>query len=136
MRPLKILPAALALVGVLALAAGTAWAGPDEGQESIEAQIKAQMDKIIQLMEENEAAILEASTGGKETPKKVDVEVPPAPEAEGPSSTGSEGSSGSSGSERAGESAAKKLEELIRTSRGTGNRIPGELEELVKMVPQ
>ena len=54
MRPLKTLPAALALVGVLALAT-TAWAGPEEGEDSIEAKIKAQMDKIIKLMEENDA---------------------------------------------------------------------------------
>ena len=134
MRPLKLLPIALALLGALALAtpAGTptAFAGPEEGEDPIAAKIKAQMDKIIKLMEENEEAILTLSTGGKAEPKKVDVTVPPGTETKDPQAGDS-----SSNSTESGASAAEKLKELVNSQRKVGGQIPGELEELVRMVP-
>ena len=124
MRPLTnwILPALL--LGALAVAT-PAWAGPQAdpeggGADDIEAQIKAQMDKIIRLMEQNEEALLELSASQKAEPKAVDVKVPDP----------NEGSSSS-----AGQSAAEKLEKLVRQQRQSGGTIPGELEELVRMVP-
>ena len=128
MRPLTILGLSLALFACAALCPPV-WAGPEEGGENeIEARIKEQMAKIIRLMEANEQALLEVSTGARGDPEAIDVPVPPG---EGASSQG-----GSSAGGEAGTSAARKLEKLIETQRGAGPKIPGELEELVRLVPQ
>lgn len=114
----------------------------EEEMDPVSAEVKAQMEKIIELMRENERALLEISTGGKAAPKQVDVDVTPPPSDAGGSSgqaSGSEGSEGSQGGESAPErarEAVRALDEVIRTQRQTGAKIPGELEELVRMVPQ
>ena len=124
-------------LAVLALAAWTAlpaFAEPGAGgEDDISAKIQKQMDKIIELMEKNEQALLELSAGGKAKPEKVDVKPPALPPEESGGS-GSEGRGGEQG--QAGRDAGKKLEELIRKQRQTAGGIPGELEELVRMVPQ
>ena len=109
----------------------------DEGATSVEQQIKAQMAKVLELMKANEAAILEASKRGGEKPAGVEVEKPIAPEApKSPDSSANKGDGGDSTSPGArGEEAKKKLDELIRVTKQSGSTIPGELEELVKLIP-
>ena len=119
-----------ALLALTAFLTPPAWAeGEEHGQDQVSKEIQEQMDKIIRLMEENEAALLTLSTGGKARPKPVDVGVPPA---EG---TNASGSGGEGDPQSRGQEAAEKLEELMKQQRSTGGKIPGALEELVRMVP-
>ena len=143
---LKTLMLAAALVG---FAVVPAYAEPGEGgQDEISAKIQKQMDKIIELMERNEKALLALSTGNKAKPEAVDV-VPPALPPQGGEGTPSngqpgEGQGGNQGGAgegresagRAGAEGAKAIDELIKSQRKSGGTIPGELEELVRMVPQ
>ena len=127
----KTILAALALVAWTAL---PAFAEPGAGgEDDISAKIQKQMDKIIELMEKNEQALLELSTGQKAKPETVDVKPPALP----PEENGSSAPRGQGGEQgAAGRDAGKKLGELIRKQRQTADGIPGELEELVRMVPQ
>ena len=63
----KTLVLAVALIGWTALPAFAepVLAEPEAGQDEISARIQKQMDKIIELMEKNEKALLALSTGDK-----------------------------------------------------------------------
>lgn len=129
---------ALLLSLALLLAPGVA-AAEDEGagRDDLKAKIKKKMEEILELMAENERALLELSTGADGKPRRVDVEVPDVPPAKGASGTGSDGSSGSSGgATKSGEEIARRLRELIEGQRGRGQRIPKEMEELLRMIPR
>jgi hypothetical protein len=120
----RTLPFALLLAGALLVGARGAVAAPEDGEEDLKAKIKQQMEKILQLMRESEAALLEATTVGAERPAGVDVPVPPGTEAPplgGPGATGEE--------------VRKRLEELINGQQRMSGQIPKELEELVRMIP-
>jgi hypothetical protein len=112
------------------------------GEDDISAKIQKQMDKIIELMEKNEKALLDLSTGRPAKTEAVDVKPPDAAGAKPPDAAGAkppedgsvpppEGSSG-----RTGDDARKAIDELIKGQRQAAGSIPGELEELVRMVPQ
>ena len=106
--------------------------GPDEGSggnEELERKIKAQMDKILRLMRENEKALLEAASRGGKKPAGVDVTPPDAP----PAMEGAQPSAGTPPSE--GGQVRREIDELIRLTTQNGGTIPKELEELVKMIP-
>jgi hypothetical protein len=131
----RLLSAALGLLlPALALSASFAEDG-EPPEDDVSAQVKAQMEKIIRLMRENEQALLELSAGRDATPKPVDVEVPEGqePPPSGSSSGGERG--GSQGAPRGGEAVRQALEEMIRGQRQSSSGIPGELEELVRMIP-
>lgn len=142
----------LCLAAGLSFPAAFALAEGEEGLDPVSAEVKAQMEKIIRLMRENERALLEISTGGKAQPKTVDVDVPVPPAGSGSGGEGSGGnaggsdggsarppegggSAGSGGDSPAGEDVRRALDELIRGQQEQGASIPGELEELVRMVP-
>ncbi len=78
--------------GALASARGEG----EEGMDEVSAKVKAQMEKIIRLMHENEEALLRISTGKQaKKPEPVDVkppEVPPRPG--GSTDSGTEGTEG------------------------------------------
>ena len=124
---LKTLIPVLALLGWMA---APALAEPGAGEDDISAKIQKQMDKIIELMEKNEQALLALSTGEKSKPGAVDVQ-PPALPPKGSTENPPPGNAGASGTD-----AGKQLDELIKAQRKTAGGIPGELEELVRMVPQ
>jgi hypothetical protein len=143
---------ALLAAGCLAVAAPYARAADEAGPEDPRAKLKAQVEKILKLMRENEAALLEASTAGGAAPKGPDVKVPDVPPAPGspetpppgtppPSGQGSDGANGgaaggSSGSPgTSGADARKRLEEIIKGQQQGASRIPEELAELVRMIP-
>ena len=131
----------LAALGLLAVPRGRAFADGEggeggEGQESLQQKIKAQMEKVLKLMRESEKALLDASrTGGKKPPAP---EIPPP---EGPSMEGAGMADPGMGSPEGGappgegEKVRQELEELLKAARSTGGAVPGELEELVKMIP-
>ena len=132
------------LVGLVLLTSPAARA--EEGAEMDEAskKVKEQMEKILELMRQNEDALLQISTGARDEPRRVDVQIPDVPPGgEGGGAAGESGasgqggtSSGAQGRSAAGREAVQKLEEIIRGQRSTSGQIPGELEELVRMVPQ
>ncbi len=110
--------------------------GPDpSGAQSDEEKIKAQMEKILRLMRDNEKALLDASNRGGKKPPGVDVvppEAPPAmagggPEAAKPPEGGTPPEKGSD--------VRRAIDELIKLTSEKGGSIPKELEELVKMIP-
>ena len=124
---LKTLMLAALLIGWTVV---PAFAEPGEGgEDEISAKIQKQIDKIIELMEKNEQALLVLSTGNKAKPEPVDVK-PPALPPEGGSVKPPEGKGGSDSDIQ------KALDELIKGQRRTAGTIPSELEELVRMVPQ
>jgi hypothetical protein len=136
----RLLRAALPLGLVLALGglagplpSARAEDGPDgeQGAESLEAQIKAQMEKILRLMRDNEKTLLEASVVGGRRPEGVDVQPPAGPE------SGAKGETPPAGTTPppSGEDARRKMEELLKASQQRAGSIPGELENLVKMIP-
>jgi hypothetical protein len=90
-------------------------------------------------MRENERAILEAAQGSGREPKGVDVtppETPPAPPPPGADGQGTKGRGGGGPpSGEKGESIRRRMEELIEGTGTRGQRIPVELEELVRMIP-
>lgn len=49
----------------------------DEPGGDLKAKIRQQMERVRELMQKNEAALLELSTGKDASPRDVDVEVPP-----------------------------------------------------------
>ncbi len=161
-RPL----AALALGAVLALPLAPslhAEEGP-EGEDPRQ-KLKAQVEKVLRLMRENEEALLKASTQGGEAPKGPEVPIPdvppgPPPPQGQPQGNGGTGGSGQGGTGQGGsgqggtgqggagqgggsagaegEEARLAMEELLKGAGegGASGRIPGELEELIRMVPQ
>ena len=131
---LKTLMLAGLLLGWAVLPAYAEPGAGEEGQDDISAKIQKQMDKIIELMEKNEKALLALSTGDKNAgdrakPEAVDVK-PPALPPEGGSTQPPKGQ-GTSGVD-----VQKALDELIKGQRKAAGTIPSELEELVRMVPQ
>lgn len=124
---LKTLIPVVALLGWMAL---PAFAEPGAGEDDISAKIQKQMEKIIELMEKNEQALLALSTGEKSRPGAVEVKPPALPPENGAKDP-PPGSSGESGTD-----ASKQLDEIIKAQRKMAGAIPGELEELVRMVPQ
>ena len=132
----KLWSPALAIVvaGALAFFAPAAHAEDGAGGD-LKKKIQEKMEKILKLMRENEAALLKLSTGASAKTKRVDVEVPEGDSSAGGSS-GASGAKGASGSEGAGgEDAAKELEKLLETVSKKGQSIPGELKQLVEMIP-
>jgi hypothetical protein len=131
------LPLALLLAGgAVALPAPLARAedgpGGEKPAEDLEAQIKAQMEKVVRLMRENEKALLEASVLGGRRPEGVDVKPPPG----GTQGAGSAQPPPAGGTPPPqGEDARRKIEEVLRATQQRGGTIPGELENLVKMIP-
>jgi len=110
-----------------------------ESQEELARKLKEQMQKIVELMKENEEALLEASTGARARAHPVDVKVPDLPPAGGHAKGGDATSPGAQGKAKGkakGKDAARSLEELIRNQRRTAGQIPRGLEELVQMVPR
>ena len=135
---MKLRRLALILLPVLVFVlAAPAWAEGEEGGGSdLKAQIKKKMEGILELMKQNEAALLKLSSGQSAKPRKVDLDVPDPQSPDQPPSgaAGSEGTSGSSGSAK-GNEIGKKLDELIRGQRESGQKIPDELKQLVEMIP-
>lgn len=139
-------------VALLPVLAGPVRAEDGEGgdsPEAVAAKIKAQMEKVIQLMRENQKALLEASLGSGKKPEGADVEPPETPKAPDapPSGEGGEGGMAggpppppggtppAGGPSGKGDEARRAIDELIRTTQTTGGAIPNELEELVRMIP-
>ncbi|MGE0190717.1 MAG: hypothetical protein AB7T63_01635 [Planctomycetota bacterium] len=145
-------PLALGLAALAFAVLGTAGAArAEDGPGSdLEEQIRKQMQHIRELMEANERALFELSTGKDAKPKEVDVTLPP-PDGSSGGAGGSGGSAGGSGGEGAsggaggtagggGEGAAKEIERLLedleKASEGSGGgMIPDELKRLVEMIP-
>ena len=123
LRPVAVV---LLIVGVL-LAAPAAFAGDEEPQK-LEDKIKQKLERILELMRENEKALLKLSTGAAAETRRVDVPVPDGQE--GSASAGSE-----SDGAQDGKKAAKELERLMKSSREAGGKIPDELKQLVEMIP-
>ncbi|MDJ0975501.1 MAG: hypothetical protein QNJ98_13640 [Planctomycetota bacterium] len=117
---------------VAALLAAFAFSSPalaeDEPQPNdIRDKVKAQMEKILELMKQNQDALLALSANRKAEPKPVDagIELPPEGKAKQP-----EASAAKKGAE-----AAKEIEKLLRTTASEGRRIPGEIKKLLEMIP-
>jgi uncharacterized membrane protein YgcG len=145
--------APLALLAPLsALTLGVACALParaEEGAENdLERKLKEQIQKVLKLMKENEDALLQASTQGGKAPQGPQVPVPPpgsqgqggaggASGGGGPEGGGTAGGTGSDGAGpgAAGEGARASLDELLKALREGGGAIPGEIENLIKMMP-
>jgi hypothetical protein len=111
--------------------------GDDDAPEAVESKIRAQMEKILKLMRDNEKAILAASQGSAKRPDGVTVPPPESP----PTSASHENiGKPEGGGDRAtpparGDDISKKMEDLIRSTQHAGGSIPKELEELVKLIP-
>lgn len=138
---------ALLAAGCLFLAAPLARADDAPPPDDAKAKLKAQVEKILKLMRENEAALLEASTTGGAAPKGPDVKIPePPPNPSGtPPQSGENGGAGTNGGNTGGSNGGnagargdeirKRLEELIKGQQSGSSKIPGEIAELVKMIP-
>jgi hypothetical protein len=142
---------ALLAAGCLFLAAPLARADDAPPPDDLKAQLKAQVEKILKLMRENEAALLEASTAGGAAPKGPDVKIPepptnpggtgtppPSGDKTGSGSAGGANGGGGNGSGTAGtrgDEIKKKLEELIKGQQQGASKIPDEIANLVKMIP-
>lgn len=128
----------LAGTGLLLAAAPAAHAEGEEGGPSIEEQIKEQMKKVIQLMKENEQAILEASRGSGKKPEGV--QVTPPPDEGSATKPPPEGSTGKKPEGEAppakGQDIQKRMDELIKSTQSGGGMIPQELEQLIRMIPK
>ena len=120
-----LLCAALSMFAPRAFADG---APPEGDGPSIEEQIKAQIAKIVKLMRENEAALLDASLGTGTKPGPVDVK-PLDPTAK--ESTPSEATAPT----LKGEEIRTRLDGLLKTSQTSSAAIPSEIDELLRMIP-
>lgn len=127
----RLLPHCLLAALVLSLAS-VAHADDQAPPNDIRDKIKAQMEKILALMKQNQDALLELSANRKAEPKPVDVDVePPAgapakpPEASKPPEAGPD----------QGARAAQEIEKLLRTASAESRRIPGEITKLLEMIP-
>ncbi len=118
----------LIVLAALICVAPAAFAEDEPQGNDIRAKIKAQMEKILKLMKENEDALIQLSAGSSATTRKVDVKVD-SPDGESGTSAGSKEDPSSKG-----EAVGKKLDELLKAHAGSGS-IPPELEELVRMIP-
>ncbi len=153
MRPLSLraLAGALALAGLALLSTPRRGYAADEGEEgakSLEEKLKAQMEKVLRLMRENQKALLEAARGSGKQPGPVDVPIPD--DAGGMGGRGSDGGmvggsppeggrppeGGTPPPGERGEDIRKRMEEILKTSEQRGGAIPKELEELVRMIPR
>lgn len=149
-------------LAVAALALPAPRAVRAEEPSDLERKIKEQMEKVLRLMRENEEALLKASQQGGATPKGPDIPIPPLPPAPaggapqgsgggaagggaggagqggaGQGGTGQGGAGqGGAGSGEAGEGARVALEELLKVLREGGGAIPGEIESLMRMLPE
>ena len=137
----------LLLAGAVAFAPA-AWA-EDEGAppDDLKAKVKKKLEKVLELMRQNEVALLKLSTGGAAAPKRVDLEPPPQSggDSSGSSTSGSNTSGSNSGSSAGGgdskgagpssEEISRKLDELIKGQQGASGTIPDELKQVVKMIP-
>jgi hypothetical protein len=128
--------------GAALLALGSFAARPasaeDESEGDLRQKIQKQMEKILQLMRENEKALLVASSGGEADPTSPEVVVPPGEASkesgEKPSGEPSGGAAGGDPGTR-GEEIRRRLEEVLSGQGAKSRAIPRELEELVKMIP-
>lgn len=122
-------------LALAAIGATPAYAEDGATPEDPMAKLRAQAEKVLKLMRENEDALLKASATGGQAPKGPDVpipELPPTPGAGEPQG-GAQGGGTQGGA--AGEGAKKSMEELIRALSEQGGMIPRELEELMRMIP-
>ena len=127
--------AALLLAGLLF--APIAWAedGEPEGND-ISEEIKKQMDKILQLMKDNQDALIKLSANQDAETKKVDVTVPPSDSKDGASSKdGAKGDGQSGEAGTSGQSAAEAIKKLLEGQQKGSTKIPSEIEELLQMIP-
>lgn len=146
---MKPLPKLRSLVLFALIAAALAFAPAayaedgEQGGGDLKKKIQEKMEKILQLMRDNEAALLKLSTGKAATTRKVDVEIPDGTTSKGsgsgdPSGDKADGSSGKSdGSSGAakGEDAVKQMEKLLESVSKKGGSIPDEIKQLVEMIP-
>ncbi|MCC7139655.1 MAG: hypothetical protein IT460_14625 [Planctomycetes bacterium] len=137
--PRRLLVSCAAAAALAFATAPTARAEDGEGgTEALEQEIRAQMEKVLTLMRENQQAILKAAHGGGGKSSSVDVTVPPAPESGAkapPTAMGEPPPAGGSSGGGAGDDARKTMEELIRATSEAGGIIPGEIESLIKLIP-
>ena len=136
---------ALTLAGLALFATPRSVRAADEGEEgakSIEEKLKAQMEKVLRLMRENQKALLEAARGTGKQPGPVDVPIP-----DGAGGMGGQGGDGGMVGGRPpeggtpppggrGDEIRKRMEEILKTTEQSGGAIPKELEELVRMIPR
>ncbi len=147
--PTTTIRTSLGLLAGVALWLAPATARAEEGPELDEASKKVmeQMERVLELMRQNEEALIQISAGARDKPRRVEVEIPDVPPADGASGNGDgnssagEGGQGSQGAgggstTEGGREVARALEEIIRGQRSASGQIPGELEELVRLVPQ
>jgi hypothetical protein len=158
--PILTLPLATLSFSTLSLTAvGAAFALPARAEEpaesDLEKQLKEQVKKVLELMKRNEDALLKASTqGAKDAPRGPDVPVPPpGSQASGAGGAAEQGGGGQGGSGQGGggqgsagqgsggqagnggEDAKRALDELLKALQQEGGAIPGEIENLIKMMP-
>ncbi len=124
---------ALIVFGAAMGFAPTAFADEEPQGNDIRDKIKAQMEKILELMKANEEALIELSTGNQAETRKVDVKVD-SPENDAGSSSGSSSSGSKKDGASKGDDVRKGLDELLKAHSGS-KAIPSELEELVRMIP-
>lgn len=135
-RPKPRLVAIALSAALLLLLSPTLARAEDGAPTDTKAKIKAKMEKILKLMRANEKALLELSAGSNARTKRVDIDVPPSSGSSGSSSSGSSsgGSAGGANGESASGEITKKLEQLLKSQK-SGGAIPGELKELVELIP-
>lgn len=126
---MKLRPVAIVLLIVGALVAAPAAFADDEEPQSLEQKIKEKMERILELMRQNEKALLKLSAGIQAETRRVDVPVPDGQDGNASSGTDAQGPGA------AGKKAAEELQRLMKSSRQEGGRIPDELKELVEMIP-
>jgi hypothetical protein len=94
--------AGVVALGLLGAAGG---ARAEEGPEDERAKLRAQIEKVLSLMRENEKALLAVSAGQAATPTKPDVPKPQAdPDASSQGAT----------APKKGSDIARELKELVR----------------------
>ena len=137
MKPLPKLRS-LALFALIAAALAFAPAAyaedGEQGGGDLKKKIQEKMEKILQLMRDNEAALLKLSTGKAATTSKVDVKIPD----EIPDGTTGKGSGSgdkSGGSSGKGEDAVKEIEKALESLSKKGGTIPDEIKQVVEMIP-
>lgn len=147
MKPLPKLRS-LALFALIAAALAFAPAAyaedGEQGGGDLKKKIQEKMEKILQLMRDNEAALLKLSTGKAATTSKVDVEIPDSTTSKG-SGSGDEsgdksgdksgGKSGGSSGTAKGEDAVKEIEKALESLSTKGGIIPDEIKQVVEMIP-
>ncbi|MFM8387282.1 MAG: hypothetical protein ACKOCB_10780 [Planctomycetia bacterium] len=143
---MRLYPLALTLLALLLPAVPLRAEEPGD----LERKLKEQMEKVLRLMRENEEALLRASQQGGAAPKGPDIPIPPLPPAPGgqggpggaPQGGGSQGGGAQgggqagSGAGTSGEGARVALEEILKVLREGGGAIPGEIESLMRMLPE